>query len=184
MPETLKLTPKQEKHCGRCGCVKPVGDFGPNAARRDGLATYCKPCTKEYQAAKQYDKKRWATKKDDESARNRAYRAQNSERLAPLHREKAARRRKETPWKVNAVNKARKIAQRRAVPGWADHGHMATIYRKAKELSAVLGIDLQVDHVVPIRGRTVCGLHTPDNLQLLAAAENHKKRHYAWPDMP
>lgn len=76
------------------------------------------------------------------------------------------------------------MAQRKATPGWADSSHIALIYRKSAELSAAFGIAFEVDHVVPIRGKTVCGLHTHDNLQLLAHAENLGKRHYQWPDMP
>lgn len=36
------------KLCFRCQVVKPVSDFGKNLAQRDGLAGYCKSCTKEY----------------------------------------------------------------------------------------------------------------------------------------
>ncbi len=172
------------KHCTRCSTTKPTLDFGRNAARKDGLAVYCRPCTKSYMAAKSYDKERWAARREAESQRNRAYRKANAERLAPLHREKAARRRKQTPELVNAVNKARKAAQRNAIPAWADRKQISAIYRKAKELSAALGVELQVDHVVPLRSKLVCGLHTPDNLQLLAADLNHAKRHWSWPDMP
>ena len=37
-----------EKRCGRCRKVLPVDQFVKNASRVDGLASYCKPCNREY----------------------------------------------------------------------------------------------------------------------------------------
>ena len=172
------------KHCARCDTTKTAAEFGKNAGRKDGLAVYCRSCTKNYMAGKTYDKDRWANMREQESARNKDYRARAADRLLPAYREKAARRRKERPDLVNAANMARIAAQRQAIPAWADRAQINTIYSKAKELSAAFGVELQVDHVVPLRSKLVCGLHTPANLQLLAQDLNHKKRNWSWPDMP
>lgn len=42
-----------EKVCPRCpeNGVQPASAFSPNAARDDGLQSYCKPCTREYRLA-------------------------------------------------------------------------------------------------------------------------------------
>lgn len=172
------------KHCARCSTTKAADQFGTNAGRKDGLSVYCRDCTKSYMAGKTYDKDRWANMRERESERNKLYRQKAADKLAPVHREKAARRRKEQPALVNATNMARKAAQRMAIPAWADMDQIKTVYRKAKELSSAFGVDFQVDHIVPLRSRLVCGLHTPANLQLLAADLNHAKRHWSWPDMP
>lgn len=172
------------KHCARCDTDKAVAEFGKNAGRKDGLSVYCRACTKNYMAGKTYDKDRWASMREQESARNKDYRTRAADRLLPANRERAARRRKERPDLVNAANKARKAAQRKAIPAWADRAQINTMYRKAKELSAAFGVELQVDHVVPLRSKLVCGLHTPANLQLLAQDLNHAKRNWSWPDMP
>lgn len=172
------------KTCNRCYSDNPVSGFGPNAARKDGLQVYCRDCMTATRKAAGYDKARWATKRSEESARNRTYRAANAERLSVSDREKARRRRVETPWKVNANNQARKASLVQATPAWADKAAILVLYEKASVLSDRLGVEFQVDHVVPLRGKTVCGLHVPANLQLLEKTENHKKRHYSWPDMP
>lgn len=172
------------KHCAKCATTKPVLDFGKNAGRPDGLSVYCRPCTKAYMAGKSYDKDRWAERQDAERQRNRLYREANAERLNANSRANKARIRKERPDIINARNKMRKAAQRQAIPAWADMAQVRLIYSKAKELSEALGVELQVDHVVPLRSRLVCGLHTPANLQLLAADLNHAKRNWHWPDMP
>lgn len=41
-------------HCGRCCIVKPTTEFYTNKSNKDGFATYCKGCAKEYR--KKYKK--------------------------------------------------------------------------------------------------------------------------------
>jgi hypothetical protein len=49
------------------------------------------------------------------------------------------------------------------------------MYWLAKDLKAVSGEDYHVDHIIPLNGKTVSGLHTPDNLQILPAKLNLSK---------
>lgn len=63
----------------------------------------------------------------------------------------------------------------RATPSWANIGAIYGIYNKAQALREQ-GIDAQVDHIYPLAGETVCGLHVAENLQIVLGSDNSKKR--------
>lgn len=56
-----------------------------------------------------------------------------------------------------------------ALPAWADHKAIEGLYAEAARLA------LEVDHVIPLRGELVCGLHVAENLRLLTKLENQQK---------
>lgn len=72
---------------------------------------------------------------------------------------------------------------RQATPKWVDMKAVRALYEKAASMRRG-GLDVHVDHVVPLSNRLVCGLHWEGNLQIVAATENLKKCNYRWPDMP
>ena len=77
--------------------------------------------------------------------------------------------------RLNALSAAR----RRASPPWLTAIHKAQIqefYDIAKCKSVQTGIQHHVDHIIPINGEFVSGLHVPWNLQILTAAENCAKK--------
>ena len=56
-----------------------------------------------------------------------------------------------------------------ATPAWADMKAIKKIYTEAKATR------LTVDHIVPLRGKTVCGLHVETNLRLITRGQNSRK---------
>lgn len=80
--------------------------------------------------------------------------------------------------KLNARDAARKAAELRATPPWADQETIRDFYLEA----AYQG--LEVDHTVPLKSDLVCGLHCESNMQLLSKSENSSKQNRFWPDMP
>lgn len=76
-------------------------------------------------------------------------------------------------------NKARRRAARNtATPSWLTVEQWSAIdafYREALQRSNQEGVPYEVDHIVPLRGKEVCGLHVPWNLQVITATANRKK---------
>ena len=73
---------------------------------------------------------------------------------------------------------ARKKHIRLATPKWLTKEQKAQIkafYLEAERLKSETGIDHEVDHIVPVRGGIVSGLHVPWNLRVITAAENQLK---------
>lgn len=65
------------KRCSRCGETKSRDDFGPDRRRRDGKASYCRPCVREYHAEYRKDPANAARKLEAQ----RKYREANRETL-------------------------------------------------------------------------------------------------------
>lgn len=75
-------------------------------------------------------------------------------------------------------------AKLRATPVWADQSKIEAVYAEAIRLTNETGIKHDVDHIVPLQGKTVRGLHWEGNLQVLPKAQNISKHNRYWPDMP
>lgn len=73
--------------------------------------------------------------------------------------------------KVKTWTGSRKHRVKRASPPWLtkeQYDEMSRLYSSRKEGE-------QVDHIIPIKGKTVCGLHVPWNLRIITAEENQRK---------
>lgn len=86
--------------------------------------------------------------------------------MCALHYEKW--RLKTQPRRGNACKKAYEARKRNAMPAWADPELIALIYDCCPR-------GYHVDHVIPLRGKNVCGLHVENNLQYLTEKENLRK---------
>lgn len=87
----------------------------------------------------------------------------------------AAEYRKANREKVYEWNGTRRARIRNRVPKWADRQAIKAIYAEARALTLRTGIQHHVDHVIPLLGATVCGLHVHNNLRIITAEENMRK---------
>ena len=81
--------------------------------------------------------------------------------------------------KVNALAKAYKVRKKNRIPKWVDKDHMWLIkeaYELAQLRTKLFGFPWHVDHIIPIQGELVSGLHVIENLQVIPGIENIKKK--------
>ena len=87
-------------------------------------------------------------------------------------------------WKNNKAHglslvRERQIRLINACPVWADKDRIKRLYVVAARVSEVTGIQHHVDHVIPLRGKLVSGLHVHQNLRVVAYDVNvSKSNHY------
>jgi hypothetical protein len=185
---------EQTKVCKTCGQSLPVSAFHKNKTYRDGLCGSCAVCIRKKVAV-------WGASNKDRVAENkRRYAQKNVDHERERARIKSSKWRKENPslakqkyleWAsrnvglLRSYNAKRRALAAQATPCWVDLKRMAEIYTLAQEWNSIWPDDpVHVDHIVPLNAKTVCGLHTDANLQILRAGVNIRKSNAIWPDMP
>ena len=66
---------------------------------------------------------------------------------------------------ANAVKRYARLRQR--LPAWANVSAIGKFYEIAKQLTVATGIPHEVDHIIPLHGEKISGLHVENNLQVM-----------------
>lgn len=82
---------------------------------------------------------------------------------------------KRNPGHCTAIVMARYSAKKRRTPPWADLDAIQQIYISSAEITKTTKIKHNVDHIVPLQGERVSGLHIHWNMQILSKSENSGK---------
>ena len=159
-----------DKTCKTCDVTKPISAFYKQALRGGyGVRGSCKDCDnkakKEYRLAKgaellEKKRKEYERNKSARLAQKRAYRQANK-------------------GKINALVTARKKVVKQRIPGWVGTDEKWLIkeaYDLASLRTKMFGFAWHVDHVIPLQGKTVSGLHVPTNLQVIPGVLNIRKK--------
>jgi hypothetical protein len=171
------------KTCRVCGKSEPEVAF--ESQRRQ-----CKPCRSEYHHKikivwyannREYAKAKTKEWRDANADRKRSYRKAAYAKNASEAKLASRIYRKNNLAKVNHWSRIRQCAKAQRIPVWLnseDKWIISEVYDLAKLRTKCTGIAWHVDHIVPLRGKTVSGLHVPLNLQVIPESVNKVKRNY------
>lgn len=85
---------------------------------------------------------------------------------------------KNHPEKYNYHTANRRSMHDMSTPKWLNKEQkkeILKIYKESKNISKISNVVHEVDHIIPIRSKTVCGLHVPWNLQIITRSQNRSK---------
>lgn len=179
------------KICKKCKQIKELDLFYKCWDKPDGHAYICKKCDNERNSIRRkqpkekikrknyflkytiknkeklssYYKNYFLTHKEIYKSRNKQWTALNSERAKELGRKNFQKKSRKDKHKANQAMR-RAIKLHATFPGYNE---------EIKKIYLNCPIGYHVDHIIPLRGKLVCGLHVPWNLQYLPAIENIKK---------
>ena len=160
------------KTCTKCKEARCLSVFHKDKNRKDGLAPWCKVCVKANSA-----KWRSENREKDKLSSSEYYYANRDKRLA-YQRVQGQKYKKENPALNAASSRAYNARKCGAEPKWlsdCQKAHIKRTYKLSKLMSEIVGEQYHVDHIVPLKGENVCGLHVPWNLSVVPAEVNLKK---------
>jgi len=188
------------KKCSRCKTTKPFDLFYKNPRTKDGRNTFCKICHMEDRKLRRERLRSNPVYVEKERVYKRGYRektvaqrkrymdrwrADNADRVIAYKKANYDRSRRYNIEysKKNSAALLAKCRQRQAnqiqrTPIWVGQEELWLIseaYELARLRTKITGIKWHVDHIVPLQGKLVSGLHVPNNMQVIPAVENFRK---------
>lgn len=171
------------KQCSVCQETKPFLSFHRQKSGSGGYRSACKVCRKgEHVDRYEADKGNW-------NQRAVAWRVANPEKAKLIYQKFREENREQRNghkrgWvqnnrgHVNAYNVKRHAAKIQRTPAWLtddDLSRIKCVYQLAAMRNRESGHTWHVDHIIPLQGEFVSGLHVPSNLRVIPAVENNRK---------
>ncbi|MDB4312179.1 HNH endonuclease [bacterium] len=156
------------KTCSKCKEIKELEEFSKDSQKSDGYYSSCRIC----QSAKNKMSREAHPEKYRERARK--YREENREKCREACR-RNYRKHKSYYVSKDARRRAFKLKAQPAWIGGEENFLLEEIYSLAKMRTEMTNLRWEVDHIIPLQGKNVCGLHVPSNLQIITEFENRSK---------
>lgn len=174
----------QKKTCTKCGLDKPLHEFHVDKGGKFGRRSDCKSCN--ILRAKQHSE----ANRERVLAVKKLYRAKNKQSISEKKMqwnknnhcrivEYSKKYIEENKGRRAATQSMRRALKIKATPTWFSEFDLFVAV-EAAELCGIrqseTGFSWQVDHMIPLKAVKCCGLHCADNLQVIPAIMNVKKR--------
>jgi hypothetical protein len=173
----------ETKTCSKCSRDLPKDYYHKSKLGKGGLRSDCKFCV-SLKNKKWREKNTHRTKElwQDWYQENRELRSAYYKRYykenAEHHRNRSISWKGDNKDRVLKHNADRRACLLKAKPSWLtgeQEAHIARTYKLRGLISEITGEQYHVDHIVPLKGDLICGLHVPWNLQVIPARENLTK---------
>jgi len=162
------------KTCNHCKITKSSDEFYKKSSSKDGLSWWCRDCHKQSMKEKYHACAKNPEYREKERKRIKNFFLSNPEKRAESNKKYCELNRA----KINAKLKKRYANKKNRTPGWLtkdDEWMIEQAYELALLRTSIFGFQWHVDHVVPLQGKLVSGLHVPHNLQVIPARDNRSK---------
>jgi len=192
------------KACTKCGQTKQLTEFFRDSTNPSGYCAHCKVCKRASETAHRKTVKGKASKasadkrylQSDKGKAKHAVARRKLESSPKGKLAKSARQRKrlntleykasQAKYRQSPKGKASRnfhstqyrAAKLQRMPSWLTNAQLTEIgafYALAQELQILNNAPFEVDHIIPLQGENVSGLHVPWNLQILPQDLNRSK---------
>jgi len=173
-----------KRKCCECKNIKELQEFRKisNVGYKKDYEYKCLMCIKIYHQKRYLERKQEYSDrqklyisdpkiKEKRSISRQKYYKKNKNRMLIL----AKAWEQENKGRRKAIKAKYRAQLLNATPKWANMEKILQIYKDCAKIEKETGLKYEVDHIIPLQGKIVSGLHVDTNLQILLMVENRSK---------